>query len=187
MHSSPGHRLRGRHLDSQHKHGCLPPRLDQPTSAFAPTFTLETVIARSLVGGIRQRTGTLLAAHALVASFLGSTTLQSRGLSPFCWIALGRCFRASSPRRSGPFPRGTSASRRPAEPRDRGSSNVRRLAVAAVRLPSPASASCSGRSRSRAKGSNGRSSTVGLSADQLGQEREERRVKSEPEIFSKSF
>jgi len=42
----------------------------------------------SLVGGIRQRTGTLLAAHALVASFLGSTTLQSRGLSPFCWFAL---------------------------------------------------------------------------------------------------
>jgi hypothetical protein len=42
----------------------------------------------SLVAGIRQRTGTVVAAHALVASFLGSTTLQSHGLSAFCWIAL---------------------------------------------------------------------------------------------------
>jgi hypothetical protein len=29
----------------------------------------------SVVNGIRQRTGTLLAAHALVASFLGATTV----------------------------------------------------------------------------------------------------------------
>lgn len=31
----------------------------------------------SLVSGIRQRTGTLLAAHALVASFLGATTVRA--------------------------------------------------------------------------------------------------------------
>jgi len=42
----------------------------------------------SLVAGIRQRTGTLLAAHALVASFLGGTTLRDRGLSALGWIAL---------------------------------------------------------------------------------------------------
>lgn len=34
----------------------------------------------SLVSGIRQRTGTLLAAHALVASFLGATTVHAQGL-----------------------------------------------------------------------------------------------------------
>jgi hypothetical protein len=42
----------------------------------------------SVVAGIRQRTGTLLAAHALVASFLGGTTLRDRGLSALGWIAL---------------------------------------------------------------------------------------------------
>ena len=31
----------------------------------------------SLVSGIRQRTGTLLAAHALVASFLGATVVHA--------------------------------------------------------------------------------------------------------------
>jgi hypothetical protein len=31
----------------------------------------------TLVSGIRQRTGTLLAAHALVASFLGATTIRA--------------------------------------------------------------------------------------------------------------
>jgi hypothetical protein len=41
-----------------------------------------------LVAGIRQRTGTLLAAHALVASFLGATTIRATGLSPWTWIAL---------------------------------------------------------------------------------------------------
>jgi len=41
-----------------------------------------------LVAGIRQRTGTLLAAHALVASLLGGTTLRDRGLSAPAWIAL---------------------------------------------------------------------------------------------------
>lgn len=30
-----------------------------------------------VVSGIRQRTGTLLAAHALVASFLGATTVKA--------------------------------------------------------------------------------------------------------------
>jgi hypothetical protein len=42
----------------------------------------------SLVAGIRQRTGTLLAAHALVASFLGGTVLRDRGLSALGWVAL---------------------------------------------------------------------------------------------------
>jgi hypothetical protein len=42
----------------------------------------------SLVAGIRQRTGALLAAHALVASFLGATTIRSQGLRPWGWIAL---------------------------------------------------------------------------------------------------
>ena len=40
------------------------------------------------MAGIRQRTGTLLAAHALVASFLGAATLRDRGLSALGWIAL---------------------------------------------------------------------------------------------------
>lgn len=43
----------------------------------------------SLVAGIRQRTGTLLAALALVASFLGATTVRAQGLHAFGWIALG--------------------------------------------------------------------------------------------------
>ncbi len=43
----------------------------------------------SLVSGIRQRTGTLLAAHALVASFLGATTVrQAHGLHAWGWVAL---------------------------------------------------------------------------------------------------
>lgn len=33
----------------------------------------------ALVAGVRQRTGTLLAAHALVASFLGGTTIRETG------------------------------------------------------------------------------------------------------------
>lgn len=43
----------------------------------------------TFVGGIRQRTGTLLAAHALVASFLGATTIKQVGLDGWGWIALG--------------------------------------------------------------------------------------------------
>ncbi len=42
----------------------------------------------SLVAGIRQRTGTLLAALALVASFLGATTVRAQGLQPLGWVAL---------------------------------------------------------------------------------------------------
>ena len=43
----------------------------------------------ALVTNIRQRTGTLLAAHALVASFLGSTTIRAQhGLHGWGWIAL---------------------------------------------------------------------------------------------------
>lgn len=41
-----------------------------------------------VVTGIRQRTGTLLAAHALVASFLGATTVKARGLHGWSWAAL---------------------------------------------------------------------------------------------------
>ena len=40
------------------------------------------------MAGVRQRTGTLLAAHALVASFLGATTVRARGLHTLGWIAL---------------------------------------------------------------------------------------------------
>jgi len=43
----------------------------------------------ALVAGVRQRTGTLLAAHALVASFLGATTIRETGLEAWGWIALG--------------------------------------------------------------------------------------------------
>jgi hypothetical protein len=42
----------------------------------------------AFVGGIRQRTGTLLAAHALVASFLGATTIRRVGLDGWGWVAL---------------------------------------------------------------------------------------------------
>jgi hypothetical protein len=42
----------------------------------------------SLVAGIRQRTGTLLAAHALVASFLGATAVRTHGLHALGWVAL---------------------------------------------------------------------------------------------------
>jgi len=42
----------------------------------------------AVVSGIRQRTGTLLAAHALVASFLGATTVHARGLHVFSWLAI---------------------------------------------------------------------------------------------------
>lgn len=38
--------------------------------------------------GIRQRTGTLLAAHALVASFLGATTIRAYGLELWGAVAL---------------------------------------------------------------------------------------------------
>ena len=42
-----------------------------------------------VVSGIRQRTGTLLAAHALVASFLGATTVKAQGLHGFySWAAV---------------------------------------------------------------------------------------------------
>ena len=42
----------------------------------------------SIVAGIRQRTGTLLAAHALVASFLGATTVHAQGLRGLGWVAV---------------------------------------------------------------------------------------------------
>ena len=42
----------------------------------------------SRVSGIRQRTGTLLAANAIVASFLGATTIKDRGPQILGWIAV---------------------------------------------------------------------------------------------------
>lgn len=42
----------------------------------------------ALVAGVRQRTGTLLAAHALVASFLGATTIREAGLEAWGGVAL---------------------------------------------------------------------------------------------------
>jgi hypothetical protein len=42
----------------------------------------------SLVSGIRQRTGTMLAANAIVASFLGATTIRDQGLQALGWIAV---------------------------------------------------------------------------------------------------
>jgi hypothetical protein len=43
----------------------------------------------ALVAGVRSRTGTLLAAHALVASFLGATAIRADGLHALGWVALG--------------------------------------------------------------------------------------------------
>ena len=42
----------------------------------------------ALVAGIRQRTGTLLAAHALVASFLGAAAVRSSGLNAWAWVGI---------------------------------------------------------------------------------------------------
>ena len=42
----------------------------------------------SLVSGIRQRTGALLATHAIVASFLGATTVRAQGLQLLGWVAI---------------------------------------------------------------------------------------------------
>jgi uncharacterized protein YbjT (DUF2867 family) len=42
----------------------------------------------ALVAGVRERTGTLLAAHALVASFLGATTIREIGLDVWAWLAV---------------------------------------------------------------------------------------------------
>lgn len=41
-----------------------------------------------LVSGIRQRTGTLLAAQALVASFLGGTAIKAHGFHVWEWLAV---------------------------------------------------------------------------------------------------
>jgi hypothetical protein len=42
----------------------------------------------SVVAGIRQRTGTLLAAQALVASFLGGTAIKADGFHTLEWFAV---------------------------------------------------------------------------------------------------
>jgi hypothetical protein len=46
----------------------------------------------SIVGGIRQRTGTLLAAHALVASFLGGASVRGDAIGGGEIAALGSLF-----------------------------------------------------------------------------------------------
>lgn len=45
-----------------------------------------------LVAGVRQSTGTLLAAHALVASFLGAEALHAAGLTSWSWIGIAALF-----------------------------------------------------------------------------------------------
>ena len=40
------------------------------------------------MSGIRQRAGTLVAAHAVVASFLGGTVLRDGGLDGWGWVAV---------------------------------------------------------------------------------------------------
>jgi hypothetical protein len=42
----------------------------------------------STVAGVRQRTGTLLAAQALVASFLGGTAITANGFHVWEWLAV---------------------------------------------------------------------------------------------------
>jgi hypothetical protein len=42
----------------------------------------------SVVAGIRQRTGTLLAAQALVASFLGAASIRADGVHEWEWAAI---------------------------------------------------------------------------------------------------
>ncbi len=42
----------------------------------------------AIVAGIRQRTGTLLAAHALVASFLGAATIRAHGFEVWGAVAV---------------------------------------------------------------------------------------------------
>jgi hypothetical protein len=56
-------------------------------------ITYETARAaladqESLVSGIRQRTGTLLAAQALVASFFGGAAIESKGFDALTWMAV---------------------------------------------------------------------------------------------------
>jgi hypothetical protein len=56
-------------------------------------ITYETARAaladqESLVSGIRQRTGTLLAAHALVASFFGGPAIERDGFDLLTWAAV---------------------------------------------------------------------------------------------------
>ena len=61
-----------------------PPWRRSPTRRGEPPWPIQ----ESLVSGIRQRTGTLLAAHALVASFLGATTVRAQGLNALGWLAM---------------------------------------------------------------------------------------------------
>jgi hypothetical protein len=77
-------------------------RQTRAASALAPTVRrmerLEGIVyaagrgaladQEGLVSGIRQRTGTLLGAHALVASFLGAATLRAHGLDFWGWVGL---------------------------------------------------------------------------------------------------
>jgi hypothetical protein len=90
---------------------------------FVPTLEETTYEAgrsaladqESLVAGSRQRTGTLLAAHALVASFLGAITVRARGLSAQVGSTLTRAISRdpSHPRRAGSSVWGSRRGRRP--------------------------------------------------------------------------
>jgi hypothetical protein len=61
------------------------PRLEEVTYEAGRSALADQ---ESIVTGIRQQTGTLLAAHALVASFLGATAVRTRGLNWLAWLAL---------------------------------------------------------------------------------------------------
>jgi hypothetical protein len=95
--SVPRRRSRSRAVPSAGNGSCL--QASGPARTLGEVNTLEEVTYQAgrdaladqegLVAGIRQRTGTLLAAHAIVASFLGATTIRAAGLEPLSWVALG--------------------------------------------------------------------------------------------------
>jgi hypothetical protein len=61
------------------------PRLEEITYEAGGAALADQAL---LVAGVRQRTGTLLAAHALAAAFLGATTIRALGLDSLGWLAL---------------------------------------------------------------------------------------------------
>jgi hypothetical protein len=64
---------------------CVVPTLEEITYEAGRA---ELADQESVVAGIRQRTGMRLAAHALVAPFLGATAVHARGLHLWGWVAL---------------------------------------------------------------------------------------------------
>jgi hypothetical protein len=69
----------------QHSYRWIMPTLEEITYEAGRSALADQ---ESLVSGIRQRTGTLLAANAIVASFLGATTIKDQGLQLLGWIAV---------------------------------------------------------------------------------------------------